>query len=136
MRIQDSKIVPDEGHSAIPLLRESAIRSTREYLKSEIDRVTNLLIKSNLDPKFQEVFSKLRSLVEFEDDAGAISLGLHARMVSNMLPPLEEEISALLFMQVSAVVIGISSFASQYRDWIDFTQNALNYPPKMNWKRT
>jgi hypothetical protein len=86
------------------------------------------LQSSNVDRRLTLEISKLSILLEFEDDSGAIILGLHTKKVSNMASQIEHEISPVLTVQVSSTLTQVSHFASQYKDWIDFLRNAAQYP--------
>lgn len=127
-KVEGEKITLDEGVPAHPILRTNAISTTKSYLETEIEAIEHSLIKSNVDDRFRSAIKRLKDLMKFDDDAGAISLGLHARSVQLMLEAVENELADVLAVHISATVTSISSFVSQYRDWVEFTRNANNYP--------
>jgi hypothetical protein len=43
---------------------------------------------------------------------------------------IEPEVSEILAIQIGAALTHAGYFASQYKDWVDFIQNAQNYPPR------
>jgi lysyl-tRNA synthetase, class I len=129
-KIEGQKIVLDSGRTLQPLLSLNSIERTRHYLKEELIQLVDALQSSNVDRRLTFEVSKLSNLVEFEDDAGAIVLGLHTRKVGSMALQIEQEISSVLTVQVSSTLTQISHFASQYKEWIDFLRNAAQYPAK------
>ena len=127
-KIDGQKIVLDLGRSLQPLLSANSIEKTKSYLKAELIQLVDSLQSSNVDRRLTLEISKLSILLEFEDDSGAIILGLHTKKVSNMASQIEHEISPVLTVQVSSTLTQVSHFASQYKDWIDFLRNAAQYP--------
>jgi hypothetical protein len=129
-KIEGQKIVLDSGRTLQPLLSAHSIERTKSYLRGELIQLVDSLKSSNVDTRITFEISKLSNLMEFDDDSGAIILGLHTRKVSNMALQIEHEISAVLAVQVSSTLTQVSHFASQYKDWIDFLRNAAQYPPR------
>ena len=129
-KIEGQKIVLDSGRTLQPLLSINSIERTKSYLKEELVQLVDSLQSSNVDRRLTFEVSKLLKLMEFEDDSGAIVLGLHTRKVSSMSLQIEHEISSVLAVQISSTLTQISHFASQYKDWIDFLRNASQYPAR------
>jgi hypothetical protein len=127
-KVEDKKIVLDEGAGLHPLLRPGALEQTRAYLMQEVEVISIELEKSNVDRRFVNTFKILRGRLSFQDDAGAISLGLHVRAILQILKSVQDEISDILTAQLAANLTHISYFASQYQDWVDFVRNAQTYP--------
>lgn len=130
VRINENRLTLDTGRHLHPLLRPDAISQTRAYLESELSVIEQSLETSNVDRRFTQAFSRLRDLLRFEDDAGAINLGLHTRTVALMLVKVENEIADILVAQISSSLTTLSHFAAQYKDWIDFIRNAQQYPAR------
>jgi hypothetical protein len=129
-KVENDRIVMDSGHSLHPFLRKEAISTTREYLRKELTELERALKASNIDKKYVEVFSRLQTFVGFSDDAGAIAFGLHVKLMSNLTAKIENELSDVLNVQISSTLTHSAYFASQYKDWIEFVQNAQSYPPR------
>ena len=129
-KIEGQKIVLDSGRTLQPLLSINSIERTKSYLKEELTQLVESLQSSNVDRRLTFEVSKLLKLMEFEDDSGAIVLGLHTKKVSSMTSQIEHEISSVLTVQISSTLTQVSHFASQYKDWIDFLRNASQYPAK------
>jgi hypothetical protein len=85
---------------------------------------------SNVDKRYVDAFSRLKGLLEFKDDSEAIAFGLHVRLVSNLTTKLENEIADVLSVHLAATLTHASYFASQYKDWVEFVQNAQSYPSR------
>ncbi|MBR2120356.1 MAG: hypothetical protein IJ935_17240 [Afipia sp.] len=126
-RVEGQKIVLDSGKSLHPLLSVSALDRTKAYLKEELSQLVAALRSSNVDRRIVAEFSKLISFIDFEDDAGAIILGLHARKVMQIGSMVEQEVSSVLSIQITSTLMQVSHFSSQYKDWVDFIRNALQY---------
>jgi hypothetical protein len=103
-KIEGQKIVLDFGRTLQPLLSIHSIERTKSYLKEELVLLVDSLQTSNVDRRLTLEISKLLKLVEFDDDSGAIVLGLHTRKVSNMTSTIEHEISSVLAVQVSSTL--------------------------------
>jgi hypothetical protein len=129
-KIVSNKIILDTGAPAHPLLQRQALAKTREYLREEIADLSSILKNSNIDRRFTAQIDRLIELLEFDDDAGAIALGLHARSVGLVLHQFKDELPEVLLVQISATLTHISYFASQYKDWVDFLHNAVQYPAR------
>lgn len=129
-KIENERITLDAGQPAHPFLRRDSINQTREYLSKELTALSASLQESNVDRKYVESFSKLSGLIQFKDDAGAIAFGLHVRMIANLTSKIEDELSDVLGVQISSTLTHASYFASQYKDWIEFVQNAQAYPSR------
>jgi hypothetical protein len=129
-KVEHDRVVLDSGHPPHPLLRKKAILETRRYLQRELAEIDGALKSSNVDRKYVEAFSRLSELIQFKDDAGAISFGLHVKMMSNLTSRIEEELSEVLNVQIAATLTHSAYFASQYKDWMEFVHNAQNYPPR------
>jgi hypothetical protein len=129
-KIEGSKIVMDSGRTLQPLLSVHSLERTRLYLKGELLQLIESLQASNVDRRLIVEIFKLGELLKFEDDAGAIVLGLHTKKVIQMALQIEHEISAVLGVQVSSTLTQLSHFAAQYKDWIEFLRNAAQYPAK------
>jgi hypothetical protein len=129
-KVEGQKIVLDSGRTLRPLLSAHSIERSKLYLKEEFIQLVDSLQSSNVDRRLTFEISKLSKLMEFEDDSGAIVLGLHTKKVSGMALQIEHEISSVLAVQVSSTLTQLSQFASQYKDWIDFLRNAAQYPAK------
>ena len=127
-KIEDGRVVLDEGHPIHALLRKEAVNETRSYLQRELDELTAGLRGSNVDRRYTEKFARLTELVNFKDDAGAITFGLHVRLVSQLTRGIEAELSETLALQISSILTHSAYFASQYKDWVEFLQNAQSYP--------
>lgn len=129
-KVENGRVTLDSGHPLHPFLRKESVDETRRYLRGEIISLDKNLRKSNVDPKYIEAFARLIELIEFKDDAGAISFGLHIRMISQLSKALEAELSDILNIQISSTLTHSSYFASQYKDWLDFVRNAQGYPAR------
>jgi hypothetical protein len=129
-KVEFQKIVLDEGSASHPLLRKEALTQTKMYLGQELDELGGALERSNVDKRFVHAFRKIRTLIDFEDDAGAINLGLQARAVGQMVKSVEQELSDVLVLQISSTLTHTSYFASQYQDWVNFVRNARDYPAR------
>lgn len=129
-KIENDRIILDSGHSLHPLLRKEAIGRTRDYLQKELSELDATLRDSNIDRKYVETFARLGILIKFEDDAGAIAFGLHAKLLSNLTAKIENELADVLNVRISSTLTHAAYFASQYKDWIDFVQNSQSYPSR------
>jgi hypothetical protein len=129
-KVEHDKVVLDSGHPPHPLLRREAISETRRYLQGELNEIYRALKSSNVDRKYVEAFARLSELIKFKDDAGAISFGLHVKMMSHLTHRIEEELSEVLNVQIAATLTHSAYFASQYKDWMEFVHNAQSYPPR------
>jgi hypothetical protein len=129
-KVEADKILLDAGHALHPLLKRGALARTKDYLQQELGDVGRSLKTSNVDPRLLDTFLKLGHLLEFKDDAGAIALGLHVRLVSHVMKSIEDELSDVLALQISSTLTHVSYFASQYKDWIEFIKNAQHYPAR------
>jgi hypothetical protein len=129
-KVEDNRVVLESGQPLHPLLRKEAVNETRQYLQKELSELDKALKASNIDRKYVEAFSRLRELIQFKDDAGAIAFGLHVKMISHLTARIEEEMSEVLNIQISSTLTHAAYFAAQYKDWMDFVQNAQNYPSR------
>jgi hypothetical protein len=129
-KIEGQKIVLDFGRTLQPLLSIHSIERTKSYLKEELIQLVDSLHSSNVDRRLTFEISRLSKLMDFEDDSGAIVLGLHTKKVTSMAVKIEHEVSSILGVQMSSTLTQVSHFASQYKDWIDFLRNANQYPAK------
>jgi hypothetical protein len=129
-KVEGQKIVLDSGRALQPLLSVNSLSQTRKYLKDEVVQLIDALESSNVDRRLTFEFSKLSGLIEFGDDAGAIILGLHTKKVMHMASKIEQEVSAVLAVQISSTLTQLSHFASQYLDWVEFLRNAAQYPAR------
>jgi hypothetical protein len=127
-KIEKDRVVLDAGRALHPFLRKEGINETRRYLKTELVKVFEALDASNVDQRYVDAFKALTALINFKHDAGAISFGLHVRMVSQLTQKIEAELSDILNTQIAATLTHASYFASQYKDWMDFIHYAQNYP--------
>jgi hypothetical protein len=127
-KVERDRVVLDAGHALHPFLRKEGINETRRYLKAELTRIAETLKSSNVDRRYVEAFAKLVDLVNFKSDAGAISFGLHVRMISQLTKQIEQELSDVLNVQIASTLTHASYFASQYKDWMDFLYHAQSYP--------
>ena len=129
-KIENQKIVLDEGAALRPLLHKEALAQTKNYLKRELAELGQALDQSNVDKRFVQTFKKIQELIEFEDDAGAISLGLQTRAAGEVFRGVQHELSDVLALQISSILTHTSYFVSQYEDWVDFLRNAREYPAR------
>jgi hypothetical protein len=129
-KVDGGRVILDAGHSLHPLLHKQGVNETRRYLRGELSEIDKALKSSNVDRRYVDAFSLLIDLIEFKDDAGAISFGLHIRMVSQLSKKIEDEMSEILSIQVSSTLTHGAYFASQYKDWMEFLQNARDYEPR------
>ncbi len=129
-KIENQKIVLDEGATLHPLLQKDALQNARVHLKHQLEDLASVLDDSNVDKRFVRAFKQLSLLVVFEDDAGVINLGLQTNLIIAMTKGLESEISEVLSLQISSTLTNVSHYASQYKDWVDFTRNARDYPAR------
>ena len=129
-KVEHDRVVLDSGHPLHPFLRKEAIAETRQYLRDELAEIDKALKTSNVDRKYVEAFSQLSELIRFKDDAGAISFGLHIKMISHLTKKIEEELSEILNVQIASTLTHSAYFASQYKDWMEFVHNAQSYPPR------
>ncbi|MFT3939195.1 hypothetical protein [Rhodopseudomonas sp.] len=129
-KIEGNRLVLDRGHSLHPLLRQESISETRGYLTRELNELADSLRSSNVDRKYVDTFAKLVYLIDFNDDSGAITFGLHARQVSRLTSSIEHELSDIQSAKISAALTHAAYFSSQYKDWVDFVRNAQNYPSR------
>lgn len=127
-KVEGNRVVLDSGHPLHPFLRKEGVDETRKYLKKEFAEIGDTLKVSNVDRKYVDAFYKLFQLIDFKDDAGAISFGLHVRMMARLTTKIEDEMSDILAAQIGSTLTHASYFASQYKDWIDFVRNAQSYP--------
>jgi len=130
-KVENNRVVLDSGHALHPFLRREGVAQTRAYLRNELSELSDGLRLSNVDRKYVDVFAKLPLLIAFEDDAGAISFGLHVRLVSQLTKHIEGEISDVLAVQIASTLTHAAYFASQYKDWVEFLRNALDYPSRL-----
>jgi hypothetical protein len=131
-KVESDRIVLDAGRALHPFLRREAVTETRRYLRRELSELNESLGNSNVDPRFLAAFNKLKGFIDFEDDAGAISFGLHVRSVARLAIKLEDELSDVLNVQIASTLTHASYFASQYKDWVEFLHNAQQYPARAN----
>lgn len=129
-KVENNRITLDQGHSLHPFLRKEAIAQTRSYLRRELSELESALRGSNVDRKYVEAFARLQTLIDFKDDAGAISFGLHVKLISNITSKIEAELSDVLNIQISSTLTHSAYFAAQYKDWVEFLQNAQSYPSR------
>ncbi|MGY3651624.1 hypothetical protein ACVWW2_006915 [Bradyrhizobium sp. LM4.3] len=129
-KVENERIVLDSGHALHPFLQKEAIAQTRAYLRKELSELESTLRGSNVDRKYVEAFSRLQTLIDFKDDSGAISFGLHVKLISNITGKIESELSDVLSVQISSTLTHSAYFAAQYKDWVEFLQNAQSYPSR------
>jgi hypothetical protein len=130
-KVMDERITLDVGRSLHSFIRREGVAETRQYLRQELNALHATLKASNVDRKYVEAFGKLPELIDFQDDAGAISFGLHVRLISQLTKRIEDELSDILGVQIAATLTHAGYFASQYKDWIEFLHNAQNYPSRI-----
>lgn len=109
-KIESNRVVLNSGHGLHPFLRSEAVAETRAYLRRELTDLCKVLRSSNVDRKYAEAFAKLPSLIIFNDDAGAISFGLHVRLISQLTKKVEDEISEVLAVQIASTLNPCSIF--------------------------
>jgi hypothetical protein len=131
-KVEADRIVLDEGHPIHAFLRKGAVDETRNYLRKELVELGETLKTSNLDRKYVETFLKLTELINFKDDSGAISFGLHVRLVSSLTKEIERELSEILTVKIGATLTHSAYFASQYKDWVEFLANAQAYSSRQS----
>lgn len=129
-RVEFDRVILDSGNPLHPLLRKEAIAETRKYLYNELSQIDKALQGSNVDRKYVEAFSRLADLISFKDDAGAITFGLHVKLVSQLTRKIEDELSEIFNVQIASTLTHSAYFASQYKDWMEFVHNAENYPSR------
>lgn len=129
-KVEAERLTLDSGHPLHPFLRKEGVDETRKYLRQQLAELSATLRESNVDRKYVEAFSKLVELIGFEDDAGAISFGLHVRLISHLTKGIEGELSDVLIVQIASTLTHSAYFASQYKDWVEFLHNAQAYPSR------
>ena len=129
-KVENDRIVLDSGRALFPFLRKEAISQTREYLRKELSELEKTLQGCEYKQRPVDAFSRLQSLLHFEDDAGAIAFGLHVRLLSNLTNKIENELSDVLNIHIASTLTHAAYFASQYKDWVEFVQNAHTYPSR------
>jgi hypothetical protein len=117
-KVEHDRVVLDSGHPLHPFLRKEAIAETRQYLRDELAEIDKALKTSNVDRKYVEAFSQLSELIRFKDDAGAISFGLHIKMISHLTKKIEEELSEILNVQIASTLTHSAYFAIQRLDGV------------------
>jgi hypothetical protein len=129
-KIEEGRMVLDAGRHLHPFLRGEVIDETRRYLQRELSDLGEALRTSNVDRRYVSSFDRLVELIGFRDDAGAISFGLHVRTLSALTKQIENELSEILVVKIGSTLTHAAYFASQYKDWVEFLQNAQSYPSR------
>jgi hypothetical protein len=131
-KIDGGRIVLDSDQPLHPLVRKENVVETRDYLRQQFVELSEIIHSSNVDRRYSQSFGCLVDLIDFTGDAGAISFGLHVKLVSQLTKAIEEELPEILAVRIASTLTHAGYFSSQYKDWVEFLRNAQDYPSRQS----